>query len=270
MKKIKFKNSNLIYYTDKISVYLSYDETYRKNKFIRNGIKINDNNLIFDVGAGLGLFSKKISSEYNNLKIFAFEPVPEIYNLLQKNLEHCNAEIHSYNFGISDTVSEKILNFYPEFSVKSGIVYGDSGNNHTLDYKKSICVMYPSASIIPSPFRKILIKRILKKLETAEKIKCRFITLSTVIKENNIQQIDLLKLSAENHEIEILNGIEKNDWVKIRQISMAIYDRIDDRTNTLQSIINLLKINGFHVQIGEHDSCADMGIYMLYAKNTVI
>ena len=53
---------------------------------------------------------------------------------------------------------------------------------------------------------------------------CQLTSVSDIIRENQIDKIDLLKIDAEKSELDIINGIEDRDWPKINQIVLEIHD----------------------------------------------
>ena len=67
---------------------------------------------------------------------------------------------------------------------------------------------------------------------------CQLISVSDIIKENNIEKIDLLKIDAEKSELEILKGISDSDWEKIKQIVIEIHDKIGNIFDEVKSILN--------------------------------
>ena len=62
-----------------------------------------------------------------------------------------------------------------------------------------------------------------KILGSAVRVKCEFDTLSGAISQDNIQSIALLKLDAELADWEVLNGVEAQDWQRIRQVAMEVH-----------------------------------------------
>jgi hypothetical protein len=53
----------------------------------------------------------------------------------------------------------------------------------------------------------------------------QLLSLSDIIAENSIEEIDLLKIDAEKCELDILRGIGDSDWSKIKQIVIEIHDK---------------------------------------------
>ena len=48
-----------------------------------------------------------------------------------------------------------------------------------------------------------------------ERFACQLKTLSEVIRESQVERIDLLKVDVEKSELDVLAGIDEDDWPKI-------------------------------------------------------
>ena len=71
-------------------------------------------------------------------------------------------------------------------------------------------------------------------LKILKKLNCQTISLSYFIKKKGISKIDLLKIDAEKSEIDILKGINKKDWKKIKNI--IIESHTQDNSNYILSL----------------------------------
>ena len=61
--------------------------------YLKHGISVSSNDVIFDVGANIGIFSLWLHLMQNqNLNIYAFEPLPPIASVLSLNAERHAAE----------------------------------------------------------------------------------------------------------------------------------------------------------------------------------
>lgn len=79
---------------------------------------------IFDIGANIGWYSLNIAKQFNQAKVWSFEPVKSTFEYFRKNLE-LNSEIENiiiYNFGFSN--QNETLKFYvqPDTSVTASLV----------------------------------------------------------------------------------------------------------------------------------------------------
>lgn len=84
-------------------------------------LRLIDNNMIFfDIGTNIGWVSLCVAKLKKRVKVYAFEPIPETFGVLKKNIKINNiTNIKSFNFGFSDEEKETIFYFNPEESVSA-------------------------------------------------------------------------------------------------------------------------------------------------------
>ena len=66
---------------------------------------ISDNALnVLDIGANIGWFSVRFAKRLRNARIYAFEPMPETFHFLQRNISEnkVGEVVSSYNYGLSE------------------------------------------------------------------------------------------------------------------------------------------------------------------------
>lgn len=67
--------------------------------------------VFFDVGANIGWYSLNVAMKDSTIKVYAFEPIPDTYQLLKKNVMLNNVKnINLFNIGFSD--KNESLTFY--------------------------------------------------------------------------------------------------------------------------------------------------------------
>jgi aryl carrier-like protein len=86
-------------------------------------------------------------------------------------------------------------------------------------------------------------------------------TLSEVIREENIECIDLLKIDVEKSEADVLAGIASDDWKKIRQIVIEAHD-VDGQ---LARLTRLLSSQGYSVVAEQDEYLSGSSLYNVYA-----
>ncbi len=269
MKALTLPNGEELYYIDKLSALDIYEEIFVENEYLQYGIDVKDNDVIFDVGANIGLFSLYMAQKARDLTIFAFEPVPTIFEVLKANLKNLSAKIKTYEIGLSDHRETTKIHYYPRVSADSAIVPFDFDlkvSQFVKNYNESIVEMMPRAKHVPKFLRKYVVKAGLRRMYKSEMLDCTLRPLSDIITENEIKQIDLLKVDAENYEWEVLQGINEEDWDKIRQISMEIHTHIKGGESLLDNIKNLLEEKKFTFKLDMEGRFAFGGVFMIYAK----
>jgi uncharacterized protein (UPF0216 family) len=99
-------------------------------------------------------------------------------------------------------------------------------------------------------------------IKNAERVTCQLRTLSEVILEHQIRQIDLLKIDVEKGELDVLLGIAEQDWFKIKQVVIEVHDT----NNRVATITDLLKSRGLQeVVVDQQPILKDSSVFLLYA-----
>tara|TARA_R110000796_G_scaffold28367_1_gene77667 strand:+ start:126 stop:812 length:687 start_codon:yes stop_codon:yes gene_type:complete len=84
--------------------------------------------LILDIGANIGSQCVQFKVAFPNLKIWAFEPFPENFDLLKQNTQQFE-DIHVFNVGVGS--SNSMVHFGGESPTNSGVVRVVEKSNNT-------------------------------------------------------------------------------------------------------------------------------------------
>lgn len=131
---------------------------------------VSDGDTIFDIGANIGWHSLHLSRKLPFAKIYAFEPIPDVFEQLQENVAiNDTHNIVVNNLALSDT--KQVLTFYSSPAIRgassSANLFGD---------------------------------------ETIRKMECPADTLDHYVAENGISQIDFIKCDVEGAELLVYKG----------------------------------------------------------------
>ena len=242
--------------------------------YIKHGIELNQGDTIFDIGANIGMFSLMCSSCCGDrANIYAFEPIPQIFEVLQLNVERFNLDrIKLYNYGLSNTAKVADFKYYPKASGFS-TMFPDEPKafrrsvssimlQNTEELPPSIAEYL---SKIPNFLRPSLLNFKLRKALKSQTVNARLKTVSQIIKEQNIRQIDLLKIDVKKSELDVLLGIQQQHWLKIKQIVIETHD-LEHRVSIIK---NLLTNQGFNKIIVEQEALLKNSEYFnIYATRS--
>jgi FkbM family methyltransferase len=128
-------------------------------------------NVVFDVGANVGEYSLFLKNILNPEKIFAFEPVPKIYDLLEINCQSYK-NIFIKNIALND-------------------------NDKPIKFHYSPSASYLSSSVV-SVFKK-----------DVEEIFVSSVRGDDFCKLNMIEKIDFLKIDTEGNDFNVLKGFDQ-------------------------------------------------------------
>jgi amino acid adenylation domain-containing protein/non-ribosomal peptide synthase protein (TIGR01720 family)/FkbM family methyltransferase len=245
-----------------------YEEIFQKRTYVRHGVELEDGCCVFDVGANIGMFSLFVNQECRGASIYAFEPLAPIYEKLKVNAGLYGSNVRLFNIGISDAEKVETFTYYPRYSMMSGTsAYADpAGEVEVIKRFLSNEGRGGDADVAD------LLEHADELLEgrfANEVHECRLRTLSSVISENKVERIDLLKIDVQRAEMDVLRGISDEDWRKIRQVVMEVHDAqgapSEGRTKETG---DLLRGKGFDVVVEQDELLKGTDRYNLYAVNS--
>ncbi|MCP4137937.1 MAG: amino acid adenylation domain-containing protein, partial [bacterium] len=230
-----------------------YDDIFKDECYIQHGITLNDGDCVFDIGSNIGLFSVFINNRFNDLNIYSFEPVPELFELLRNNASLYNINTTLFNIGLGEKPGEVEFTYYPNISIMSGR-YADA--EYEAQELKSFITAQETGELSDDDIDRLIETRL-----EARQFTCPIRTVSEIIREQNIEKIDLLKVDVEKSEINILQGIDENDWEKIEQVVLEVHE-VDGE---LEWVTKTLKQQGFRVVAEQEDELSDTNFYTVWA-----
>ena len=236
-----------------------YKEIFEVRAYIKHGITIQNGDCIFDVGTNIGLFSLFAHLSGNNVKVYGFEPNPFVFEKLELNTTLYEVDAKLFNCGLSGESKTANFTFYPKYSFLSGL-YADVDDEKEI--VKSFLQNQPDSVASQTQDNELLEELLADKFKS-ETFEVPLRTLSSVIQENHIENIDLLKINVEKSEWDVLAGIAEDDWSKIHQIALEVHD-IDNR---LKQVLALFEKQGYQTVVEQDwsfDKSAGMNYY-LYA-----
>ena len=220
--------------------------------YFNHGITIKDHDVVFDVGANIGIFGIRTLQKGNNIRVFAFEPVPTIFKCLEHNAQRFeDRRFIPFDCGISSQKGQATFSYYPNSPALS-TSKPEQWDEETLIKAVDGSLRNPPAHMwyikyLPSFVSKWFAQRMRK---NKEEFTCPLKTLSCVIREHNLNQINLLKIDCEGAELECLEGLSEADWNKIQQAVIEVHDI----NNNLSKIQNRLHKMGLTHQITEQEA----------------
>lgn len=132
------------------------------------------NPVLFDVGANIGNYSKALKTELPQAIIYAFEPNPVAYKIMQSRLKEVNINLLNLGLGSKKTKAT-MFNYEGNIESEHGSLYKDV----FLD---------------------------LHKMKDVIEIEIEITTIDNFCSDNRIKYIDFLKIDTEGNELEVLKG----------------------------------------------------------------
>ncbi len=234
-----------------------YQEIFGRQAYLRHGITIKDGDCIFDVGANIGLFTLFANQIAKRPRLYSFEPNPEVYEILSANATLYGSDVRLFNCGLSSEAKSATFTFFPGFSLLSGF-YADAQADK--EVVKTFMINQQKAGISEMAELVAQADDILDERFASQTFTAQLKTLSSIIAQENIGCIDLLKINVEKSELDVLLGIEESDWQKIKQIVLEV-----DVKNNLPIITALLQRHGYELAVKQDLLLENTQLCYIYA-----
>ncbi|CAJ1365079.1 unnamed protein product [Effrenium voratum] len=199
--------------------------------------------LIVDCGANVGLFALWALSEWPAARLICVEPLPPCLAMLRRRLGTDRALVVASALGATEETSE--FQYFPWAPAESTRHAAEAR-----DQRAKLRAAAAEAELPPRHFDE----------ELQKSFQCRVLRLSTVLRAVKSRKgrpapVDLLKVDVEGDEEAVLQGIDAEDWPRIRQVVAEVHD-IDGR---LERILALLQSHGFEVEVRQQLPCIAEG-----------
>lgn len=164
-----------------------------------------------DIGANVGYFSLFLLSKYPKATIFAYEPIPNNFELLQQyQRENKKSDFHIFNQAVSD------------------------------DTVKSITLNYDASDAFTTN------ASIRSQSHLGDTITVNTTSLEAIFKTNKLEYLDFLKLDCEGAEYDILYSTSNSILKKIKIIALETHE-LDNNKKNKKGVVDFLTQEGFQL-----------------------
>jgi len=208
--------------------------------YLEHGIDIGDGDVVFDIGANIGLFGVRAVQKHAGVRVFAFEPVPDIFEVLHKNSQTFgDGRLVPLPFGASDAPGTFQIQYYPnapalstghpEFWDERPGMLAEAVRGNTKNAPDSLWYV----RLVPGFMSAFIARRLRKKVKEVD---CDLRTLSSVIDEYQLERVDVIKIDCEGAELAALRGIEARHWPRVGKVVAEVHD-VDGRLETVRALL---------------------------------
>ncbi|HEY0375489.1 MAG TPA: amino acid adenylation domain-containing protein, partial [Pyrinomonadaceae bacterium] len=243
-----------------------FKEIFTKRVYLQHGISLPPDACVFDVGANIGMFTMFVRDQCPAARIYAFEPLPELYTTLRVNagLGGGNA-VKTFDYGLSDAEKTETFTYYRRYTMMSGqSSYADAPDE--VEVIKNYLRNEQQQGVTEAGQLLEYASELLEGRFEATEQKCRLRPLTDVIREEGVKLIDLLKVDVQRAELDVLRGIGAADWARIGQVVMEVHDKQGTANEGRGGLIKkLLEEHGYSVVLEQDELLKNTDRYNLYA-----
>lgn len=164
---------------------------FNEGPYERYGVKINEGDVVLDIGANIGMFSALALRRGAKL-VYAFEPIPHVIEYLKKTKEYND--------------KDDKLKIIPHV---------------VADKNTEICMTIDEDNIGGSSF--------VRDIQKGKKIRVKAITLDSFVEENKLSKVDFIKADIEGAERYMIAGAKKVLKEFKPKLAICTYHLPDDR-----------------------------------------
>ncbi|HEX8695423.1 MAG TPA: non-ribosomal peptide synthase/polyketide synthase, partial [Longimicrobium sp.] len=231
-----------------------YREIFERDTYLGGGVHLPADAVVFDVGANAGFFTLQVARRRPGATVYAFEPIPPVFETLALNAELHGVRGRLFACGLAERPGRAEFSYYPHASVLSGRHASAAEERGVV---RSFLLGSDAAAVDGGVLEELLDERL-----RVERCECELRTLSDVIRAEGVDRIDLLKVDVEKSELEVLEGLAAEHWPLVRQVVLEVHDT-DGRLDRVRS---LLESRGFTVAVGQDSALAGTPLFDVYAR----
>jgi len=285
IRRIVLPNQLAVWAPNAFEAALVYREIVTEATYQSHGIALGANPIVFDVGANVGLFAVHLARTIPSAQIHAFEPVPELFEALRRNLAEHAPAARAHNLGLADrerSATFEVDRFMTIAATMHPQIFdrgrGSSARSWAAAAIADAGKVQPSRMLrllqagMETPATQLAVLALVAPVAVLLGIRrwmflrrpqCQLTTLSRILASTGVPHVDLLKVDVEGAEEQVLAGIDDSDWPRIHQFAIEVHD-IDRR---LDRLIALLEGRGYRTSRARADWALHelLGIWTLYA-----
>jgi FkbM family methyltransferase len=262
MKDTVLPNGLKIFHLNSNETSFLYQEIFQDAFYLKHGVAVTPRDIVFDVGANIGLFSIWLHQQFPGVRIYAFEPIPDVYRVLASNFASLGIAGKAIDCALADKVTTAQFTYYPNNSVMSGrYAQASEDIQVTSAFMNNKNPAFAEA-VKKDPKWARHREMLLENLFQEKTALCTVKTVSEIMRDEKLDRIDLLKVDVEKSEHEVLAGVADSDWPKIRQLVLEVHD-LDGRVAALSK---QLTDRGYAVQTEQDPMMKNTPIFSIYAR----
>lgn len=230
------------------------------------GLSLPVDGVYLDVGANIGLFSIYLRDRCPFARIVGFEPMPEAFAALERNMASLSPPGIAIQLAIGAQEGWAEFDYFPGVAALS-TSHRDVGQRMA-DGLRRLLAGGSAADGVDGVLKKTGASGVaqdasfMEDLLRPQTVRARVSPLSAQMRALGLDRVDLLKIDTEGAEQDVLAGIDEADWPNIRQLLVEVHL---GETVALAMAADFNQ-RGFASVIGRHPLAqADAEVFHIYA-----
>ena len=211
-------------------------EMFKRGQYRKPGFELNPDDIVVDVGANIGMFALWTHQQIPQGRLICIEPNPHALECLRMNLER---------------------NGLRRVSVVPAAIGAGSGTIELLCHPGWEAIAHSDRVKAPWFFNSSRVGRLARALllrsgrhgrsEMTQTITVPMLSLSQVLKRENVETVNFLKVDCEGAEFEMFRSLDENDWARIERVVLEYHDFGPGRDH--RELLDILRSHGFTAEV---------------------
>ncbi|MGF0176742.1 FkbM family methyltransferase [Streptomyces sp. Marseille-Q5077] len=241
-----------------------YREIFHDESYIPpQGWAVPAKPVVFDIGANIGLFTLFAIERWPGAQVFAFEPVPDVFDALRRNTEHLPG-VRLHNIALGDADQTRDLTYYPNYTMMSGF-----DADPVVDRVLASSFIRSAAESLDEELRSTFIDEVEDlvddSLDERQLVRCDVRSLESFAAQEGIDRIDFLKVDVEGFELRVLRGMGEKLWPRIGNAAIEVADRGGE----LDAVVTLLESQGMRTFVRQAAEYRQTDLHTVFAWQVV-
>ncbi|MGW2317450.1 FkbM family methyltransferase [Streptomyces sp. NPDC001680] len=245
--------------TDYLYREIFHDESYVPPQ----GWRMPAKPVVLDIGANIGLFTLFAVHRWPDARVFAFEPVPDVFDALRRNTGQLPG-VWLHNTAVGDVDQSRELTYYPNYTMMSGF-----DADPAVDRVLAASFISSAAESLQEELREEFIQEVEELvddcLDERRSVRCDVQRVETFAHRAGIDHVDLLKVDVEGFEVHVLRGIGERLWPRIGNAVVEVADR----QGALDTVVSLFESHGMHTFVRQAAEYRKTDLHTVFAWQEV-
>lgn len=216
--------------------------TREVDEYFELGARVQPGDTVFDIGANVGVFAEQTATRCaGDVSLYCFEPVPPIFERLERQFRTSpmlrDTRHQLINAGLTASPSQAtiLFSYFRRLPTDSTYNLADKRLQFLAAFETAGARAHERCEdLLPAPFGRwlgTLVERLVAGLPTGPvgqwmtdvvtgrtEIECAVTTLNRVVRDYDVNRIDLMKIDVEGAEIDVIRGGDASTWGRVQQL----------------------------------------------------
>jgi hypothetical protein len=260
LRRVTLPDGHAVWAPSEFEAAVLYREIIAERTYEGHGITLDEGAVVFDIGANIGLYAVHLARTVPGVRVHAFEPIPDLFDALTRNLAEQAPTAVARNVGLADRAGEAVFEL-DRFATIAATMHPDvfeRGASRTASPAAwASAGLADMDRVAPQPWIAVMRRALatpvvrigalavlapvalglrVRKWLFMQRPRCRLETLSQVLAESGAADVDLVKIDVEGAEEQVLAGIADEDWGRLRQFVIEVHD-VDGRLDRMTALL---------------------------------